>query len=813
MKTYRFVNAGALLVTLGALFTAPAATVHAQESADDAPLDMIVVTARKRGEESILDVPLSVTALSADYIENAGFENILDVAQATPGFFFESFNSLPGRYDSVPYIRGVVFDTSNATQQTVSVFVDGVFVSGGTQTIGVEDVERIEVIKGPQSATFGRTTFAGAINYVTADPGDEFRLKLSGTAASRNEYEANFLLDGPIVADVVSGRLSGRFADKEGHFDNQLVPGQTLGDEETWSIGGTLLFTPSDNFRTKVRYFYSEMDDGHPAVTLIDSTFNNFGPLPNVIPDPDEPDGFADGEAIFQGTLPIPAFDQIGLNTSAADFQNFVDAAAEDEIQFLGGSLGLDRFGLAREASRFSIQSSYDIDSLGITIDGLFGYNTEDVITLLDTDTTADNTFLLFGARDFEDTNFELRVSGSAMDERLTLSGGVSLYNLELLTNGEFFTPAFFNTFFGNGAPTETKIDTRGVFVQLGYNVTERFNISLEARYQVDEIDEIDATGSSVEGSPEEFRNFLPRLTAYYQPADDTLLYASYSKGNRPGGFNSNFFEITEAQRAELAEDFPSVSGTFDEEELNSFEIGWKQSLLDNRLSFALAGFYMDRQDQTAIVVAQLTGDPTLGEPAVITDNFTVNAATSDIYGSEIEAFWTPTDNWSFRGSLAYVKAEIDSFPDGGDAGDFTDVFGPAADFSGIEAERYPTWQGAFSGTYEKETSNAFANLFGANPSWYVRADLFLASEYFLENTNLGEAPSVTDLRLRTGIRSDNMMIELFATNVLDEDAPVAANNYIDLSSATPLFAFTVEATQFAFRDRRQVGIRLSYEF
>ena len=137
-------------------------------------IEEITVTARKK-EESIFDTPLAITAVDAAEIQAAGFKNILDVQKTAPGLFIESMNNENGRVVVMPRFRGVTFDATSPLQRTSSVFVDGLIVTSGLHSLPITQVERVEIIKGPQSALFGRNTYSGAINIVTAKPGDEFK--------------------------------------------------------------------------------------------------------------------------------------------------------------------------------------------------------------------------------------------------------------------------------------------------------------------------------------------------------------------------------------------------------------------------------------------------------------------------------------------------------------------------------------------------------------------------------------------------------------------------------------------------------------
>lgn len=777
---------------------------HAQESSSDAAdattLDMIVVTARKK-EEGILDAPVAITALTATELQSADLENISDIASVTPGFHIDAFQFLPGRFDSVPFIRGVVIEDDNPTQQTVSVFVDGVYVAGGTKGLGVEDIERIEVIKGPQSALFGRTTFSGAINYITSDPSDEFGGYVSATYATRDEFEVIASTEGPLAGDALTGRLTGRFSSNGGHYSNPLVPGQKLGDEETWSLGATLVYDPDSNFRLKLRTHYYEDNDGPAASYTFDRSFNNFGPLIGVFVD-ENGMPIGDGVSAYQGELPGLGSADIGLNTGPADASRFLAALAASPSPFLGITPSDTGFGLNREAGRISLQSTIGLSDT-VDLDILAGYAEDKVLLVGDFDNGPFNAAAAYNGREFKDTSLEVRVSGVSLDDRLIWALGANYFQLDFTDISRFFLPLVGPSGFLllSGNPNSTIVDNYSGFGRLEYAISDRVGIAFEGRYQVDEID-LENNGVQAAGAPATFYNFLPRLTVDFKPTEDALLYATYSVGNLPGGFNPQVIALSDVQRAALAQSEPGVGDTFGEEELVSYEIGWKQSF-GYGLNVAVSAFYMDRKDQQVTTLVRLA-DPTT-PTGFLAINASQNAQTSEITGIEFEGNWSPLDILSLKGTLAYNDAEIDSFPANGDAGEFEDIFGNQLSPSGQTAPIYPEWQGSLSALLGNELNMSW---FGStSASWFVRGDLFYRGDYYTGTSNLGTAPESTVVNLRAGVDSDTLRLEAFVTNLTDEDAYTAASTVRDASD------FRTEANLVGLRDKRQFGIRATYRF
>lgn len=742
-----------------------------------ATLDEVVVTARKRNE-LIVDTPIAITAFDATKIESLGLQSILDLPAVTPGFQYEKFAGIPGRFDNSPRFRGISVNSLAPSRQTASVFVDGVFVSNGIQGIGLEDVERIEVIKGPQSAYFGRLTFGGAVNYVTKTPGDEFSASVSGMIAERDDYRVQASIEGPLVADTLKGRLSVAYSDHGGHYRNAST-GDELGQEETTSIGGTLFFTPNDNLEIKLRGFYFENDDGPPAYSFAGFNDHNCGPF----------GGPADDTTIC-GIAPLNPAD---LN---------VDSPAElvtllNSFPAVNGS-NRTSAGLDRESFRVSAQFSYNFPGTEITLSGLFGFNKEEVRLLRDADDTSDLAFISFSGREFEDNSQELRLSGLALDGRLDWSVGVNLFDQDFTSNGEFIVPALGFFAFGDGSPGRESVKTTGVFGSLGYDITDTLRVSVEGRYQEDEVDDDGNITDDVDGSRVKFDNFLPRAIVEWSPTDDALLYASYSEGNLPGGFNAEVALLTPDQLAELLTIQSGAAANFKEEKLENYELGWKQKFADGRGVATLALFHMERSNQT-FRRADLVTDPTSTTGFNQVDYF-INAGKSEVDGFELEADYRFNPLFSMSATLAYIDSEFVVF----NSGVHNELFG-TEDAGGQRAERFPEWSGSLSAI--------FGGSFNSGLGWFARADAFFTGERFADEGNLTRADSGTRVNVRAGIEGERYRVEAFVTNLNNDDTPTAINRFRDLSFATPLFDFSTLGYQIGLRDKRQLGIRASYSF
>lgn len=238
-------------------------------------VDTIYVTARKR-EEVLQEVPVAVSAFSEEALANRQIETIDDIARFTPGL---SFAKAFGRTTERPVIRGlgnVLAGVQFGVESGAAYFVDGVYYPGDLQSLNIRDVERIEVIRGPQSALYGRNTYSGAINFVTRSPAQtppEAMLRFG----QDGEAEVNVGAGSELIDGVLGASFNARYYNFDGEYTN-IVTDEEVGDEETRSVSGVLDWTPTDNLRIRTRVSLQKDDDGTRAFFLQPSESNNCFP-------------------------------------------------------------------------------------------------------------------------------------------------------------------------------------------------------------------------------------------------------------------------------------------------------------------------------------------------------------------------------------------------------------------------------------------------------------------------------------------------------------------------------------------------------
>jgi len=233
-------------------------------AADQGPgMAEIVVTTRKM-EERLSEVPLAITAFSEKSIESAGITDLRDIANLTPGLQF--YNAL-GEALPTPIIRGVAPTDIKARENNAAIFIDGIYISGREGlNFSQLDLDRIEVVKGPQSALYGRNAFSGAINFVTKRPSDSFEAKSALTAGNRGKLAASGSVSGPIIDGTLKGRIGVGYDAWDGSYDDPLYH-QDVGGYTYRTVQGSLLWTPTENLDILAQAYYSNDDIAAAAVT------------------------------------------------------------------------------------------------------------------------------------------------------------------------------------------------------------------------------------------------------------------------------------------------------------------------------------------------------------------------------------------------------------------------------------------------------------------------------------------------------------------------------------------------------------------
>jgi len=733
--------------------------------------DEIIVTGRKVSETA-LQAPIAITAFSEATLDEFGIDDLREVADFTPGL---QLNGDFGRNAERPVIRGLS-NLRAETPQPVSVFIDGVYIRRGITSSIVDNVERIEVLKGPQSALYGRSTYGGVINYITKTPGDETGGKLNISAATDDEYVVSGYIDGPLNASgTVKYTLGGRYSQYGGSFDNvaQFQGSRDVGEEQTTAAYGKLRFEPTDNFDATLSVNFTQDRDGQFAGQLIEGPFN--ARENGVSNNPNCPDITRQA---FCGTIQAP--DQVNITTGFARGTTFNTAAGP-----ITGAYDFDA-GLDREILRIGGVMNYTTDS-GYTLTSLTGFTEEKLDFSTNesySDVVASAAFGPFGPAlvwasedkgNRSDVYQEVRLA-SPTDGRLDWLVGAIYYNNRQSNTDRDIDEVLFT------ADAGEQEEETAVFARVGYDFTDQLSIGLEGRYYWEEVVQV---GTDIDPNfgldrKAKFSDFSPRVTVDYQMTPDTLLYGVAARGNKRGGFNDI--------RAVAPQD------TFEEETVWSYELGAKTRAFDN-LTATVAGYYQQvtngQLSQLAIFNA--------GQPDQLQITVVDNIGETDIFGLELDARYDFSDNFYLRGTYAFTDTNVTEGTDPTQGGFF-----PSDTIVGFDTPRVSK----HSATLSAEATIPTETLGGGD--FYIRGDGIYNSGRFAALQNIVETPDALVINARAGLRADNWDFSVFAQNLTDEDAPGGTFRYVNLRD----FGFFGRGSNVAFLRRgAQFGARMIYDF
>lgn len=852
-----------IAVTAAAAMSWPA--IAQQQQAQVEPvIEEIVVTARQR-QETLQEIPLSIAAFSADDIRNNGFQDLGDIAAQSAGIQFNPNMGGPqvGRLNSVIRIRGVNVLVPQPNLQAVSLFVDGVYSLGGAQVLPISDLERVEIIKGPQSAFFGRNTFAGAINYITRTPKlDVYEGQLDVSGATYDSYTVNALHAGPLVENKLGYLVNVRLFDKGAQWT--ATDGGKLGRQTSKSAALTLYAEPTETFNIKLRGFYQEDDDG-PAAEGFIRTFSdvNIGGLDTCrgktvqglndtgAPVTLSPKNFICGRIPQLGEVGAP---KISTNTSLRPalfaqvrpgfngelnlptaIQARPDFLIEQLInrKFISGVPTLDGFGMKRETFRSSLNAGWEFAE-GYVATLTAGYNDMRVNWLRDFDSTDVESWYSSDPQTGKDKSTELRVA-SPTEERLRWIAGATYYQQTFVTNGAgglAISACFLSCFVGpaNFGLSPTNGDKAKVWAGYGsisYDITEQLTADIEFRYMQDERTNTQSAGAGFQDFTFKFKQKTPRLILTYKPSSLLTVYAQASRGTLPGVINGlvsicsgdAFLQPytnpitgqtqTLSECGQIAAQSPNgklISNT-PAQYLDAAEVGIKSAVLDGKAKLNLTGYYYKWKNLPFQLTVQYVRDadnPALRDriPNSFANTLTFAAPGSAKFkGAELETEIQVDDHWNVAGNLSWNDNKFTRLTL---TGAFSAVVYGSSNYDGKRQIRYPAWQGNFAVTYTGELNGDW--------DWFARTDGSYTGKTYVDFSNLASTSPYWLFNTRIGVQSNDLRLEFFIRNLLDEDAWSGAQAFTDFSSQGDL-SFARQGILVAPQDKRQFGLRLGYTF
>ncbi len=602
-----------------------------------AVLEEIVVTAQKR-EQNLQDVGISVTAFSGNQIRELGYTNTIDIAAQTPGLGIIQYHPTL----TTTNIRGISQnDFADHLEPPIAMYVDEAYVSAmGAGHAQLYDLQRVEVLRGPQGTLFGRNATGGLLHYISAKPTEDPEGYLEFTYGSYDQKKFEGAISGPLTDNVLARvSFAGNFHD--GVAENRIGP--DVRGSEHYALRGQLEFRPSEEVTLNLKAHYANDDDEHGnAYTHTPISANEDGLGFEIGPD-----------SFVNGFCP------------GCDFYGYRDP---DDDPFTGSYDYTGEF--RRSIAGISGRLTWDMGN--VTVTSITDYLHMNKNYGEDTDGSPNPVFVYITDQDFEQFSQELRLNGEVGDNIRWTTGfyyldidhaGYQYYILDL----PFFSPTYSfgepTSYIEGVATNNVETESWAVFGHLEYDFNENWGVIAALRYTEDQkdtvFDSIDILGGNVTGLgftlsipydlrddpdfdlfDQGFENVSAKFEIDWRPTEDTLVFASFNRGHKAG-----------ASRV-LAGGNPTLpipTFTHDEEVLHSWEVGIKTAFMDGRAQLNANVFYYDYKDYQAFVVI----------PGVIPASLTIINLDAEAVGGEIELMFQPTERWGFRFGASFEDSEV----------------------------------------------------------------------------------------------------------------------------------------------------------
>ncbi len=668
-------------------------------------LEEVIVTAEKRSE-SMQDIPIAISAFTGDMLENSGALSVKDLQKISPSLQF-------GQDGAVNYIgmRGV-----SAGLGVIG--ADGaVTISQNGVTLGrlslwdsdLYDIDRIEILRGPQGVINGRNATGGAINIYSNLPTEVFEAGVKATMGNYNRFATQGYISGTLMNSGIRGRLAFSKDNSDGWLDNTLLNEKLNGKNKS-------------QFRAT---FATDVSDELEAILILDS-----------IRDKSTRNGGFDRGRIRA--------DQPGL----AEFLN-IPSGDIDDLNFESDQT----YAFDKEQYGATVKLIYAL-SPSATLTSTTGFVDQDLHQTYDCDGTR-RSYCGFPSTQAFTPGYDFEVT--QISQELTLAADLS-EDLDLILGGLYLKDdsKHFNHFTAADAgivadlvqvQASADLESYAVYTQLRYQLTETLRVAAGVRYTKDKKEYGEQGIVFFPGSYTASRSWdatTPRLAIDYQPNDDLMFFASASRGFRSGGYSITFLGPVDE---------------FDPEFVWSYEAGLKATLFEGSTRLAVSGFYMDYKNIQQVVFG-LNG----------TGTQTINASGADIQGIELEIDAVITDNFRIDFSGTWLDTEFTDFhtadPIFPELGEFNPVTGlNVRDLSGNRVSRSPEWKFNIGGEYRTNLGSGLTGTFRADYTW--QSEIFFGPY----NYDLAEQESYGLLGARASLEDEggNWSVDIWARNILDE--------------------------------------------
>jgi len=763
----------------GLAVTAPAMAQEEATGADSA--DEIIVTARRR-EENLLDVPIAVSAFSGEALELRGALDLTDIGNITPNTTLETSRGTNSTLSA--FIRGIgQQDPVSGFEPGVGIYLDDVYLNRPQAAVlDIYDVERIEVLRGPQGTLYGRNTIGGAVKYVTKRLPQEFALSARATVGTYKQADGVLTVSAPIGEIVRVGGSVARLS--RGGFGDNLTTGLENYNKDVWAARGTL-----------------EMGGyGAPVSVRISGDYSR---------DKSDPRG---GHRIIPGLLSgAPVLDNV-YDTRGG----LVDPKQD-----------IEAYGLA-------MNISVDLSDT-LTLRSISAWRKDDTLTPIDFDALPAADVDVPGSYFNEQVSQEVQLLVDAGP----FSGMVGAYYLDA-TADTLFDVRLFTTLNGLTAFTKAAVDTEtyAIFGDFTYDFSDQLSLSVGGRYTWDKRTAnilrqnylgggspffggagvpFGAASTNFSGQ-RDFKKFTPRVSLSFKPTPDHNIYASFSQGFKGGGFDprgvgANAPDLNgNGIRGENAEVAAFLS--FRPESVDSYEVGYKGNLFDGGLTFALAGFYADYKDvQIPGSVACIVG----GLPSFC--GVTSNAGKATFKGVELElngrlgeSIASDGDRLNLLGAVGYIDAKFDEY--------IANIASVPTDVAAFrDVQNTPSWTASATLAYMTPVGAGRLNL-GTTVSYRSSTTQFEIPNPYIDQSGY----ALVDASLVYTAPDDRWSIGLYGKNLLDKEYKTSGYSFIAGNATTgvpilggnglPIASLGREGTLTAFYGNpRQVFLTAGVKF
>jgi len=730
-----------------ALVTGYSISTFAQTGPTGSPLvlEEIVVSAQKR-EQLLQEVPVSITVFDARTIERAGINDFADYAIKTPNVGFQQRGN---RADVKFGIRGVtnIGGQANAVGVYVDEFnvVPNVLTTGTSRTADTSllDVERIEVLRGPQGTFFGRNTMGGAISITTQKPElNETFGKVTVEAGEHESYLLRVTGNTPLT-DTLALRGAAYYDENDGFLDNE-GPSDASNSEENYGNRLALRFEPNERLIADLTGSYSKMEQDYPAMVPT----GVLGAIPQQVVD--------------EGGFLFPLFDlPVWPIETVPFFPDNYDKTATD----------LSRK-MANETTIITANVDYEFDAFTLT--SVTGYINNEFSQAGEGDASIYPSFTVSRDSEMKSWSEELRLASNSSDSVRWMLGVIYsddktdetdvsthlasdpyLPIWDILGILEFGLPGSLGDIIANGpsgvsvgdfedVDRGSKTESFATFGDISWDITEQWVVAAGLRYTDDEVDYYELTRPTITipesdiTDDQTYDDWSPRFNASWLPGDYVTVYSTISKGYKVGGFNAS-------------QDL--VELTFKPEEGWNYELGVKSRLWEDRVQLNVAAFYFDWQD------LQVRGQDVRTQRQIV-----VNADSAYTQGFEVELKTLLTEGLTLVMGYGYLKAEFDEFPNA------IDTNGDLFDASSNKLPLAP------ENTFTAGLEYQFPILQGDG---YARVDYSFVDDQYgsVDNTSSRAIDSYDLWNLRVGCDTEHWGVQIFVENLADEEYSSAIEN------------------------------------